>query len=62
MSLRVKDEAPDLRAETTQATIEFRECCGRPWAILLSHPKAKQKCRPGWKAPNRYVRIVAQPS
>jgi alkyl hydroperoxide reductase subunit AhpC len=39
MSLRINDEAPNFRAETTQGAIDFHEWIGDGWAILFSHPK-----------------------
>lgn len=39
MTLRINDEAPNFRAETTQGTIDFHEWIGDGWAILFSHPK-----------------------
>jgi alkyl hydroperoxide reductase subunit AhpC len=37
--LRINDEAPNFRAETTQGEIDFHEWIGDGWAILFSHPK-----------------------
>ncbi len=39
MSLRIGDEAPNFRAETTEGRIEFHQWIGDGWAILFSHPK-----------------------
>ncbi len=39
MSLRLNDEAPNFKAETTQGSIDFHEWLGKGWAILFSHPK-----------------------
>jgi alkyl hydroperoxide reductase subunit AhpC len=39
MTLRINDEAPDFRAETTVGTIDFHDWIGDGWAILFSHPK-----------------------
>ncbi len=39
MSLRINDEAPNFKAETTQGKIDFHQWIGDSWAVLFSHPK-----------------------
>jgi alkyl hydroperoxide reductase subunit AhpC len=39
MSLRINDEAPNFKAQTTQGEIDFHEWIGDGWAVLFSHPK-----------------------
>ena len=39
MLLRINDEAPNFKAETTQGPIDFHQWIGDGWAILFSHPK-----------------------
>src|SRR3972149_10856725 len=39
MALRINSAAPNLPAETTEGTINFREWIGDGWALFFSHPK-----------------------
>ncbi len=39
MSLRINDQAPNFRAQTTAGEIDFHDWIGDSWAILFSHPK-----------------------
>ena len=39
MSLRINDQAPNFRAQTTAGEIDFHKWIGDSWAILFSHPK-----------------------
>jgi alkyl hydroperoxide reductase subunit AhpC len=39
MALRLGDEAPNFRAQTTQGEIDFHQWLGTGWGILFSHPK-----------------------
>lgn len=39
MSLRINDNAPNFKANTTQGSIDFHDWIGDSWAILFSHPK-----------------------
>ncbi len=39
MALRIGDEAPNFRAQTTEGEIDFHQWIGDHWAILFSHPK-----------------------
>ncbi|HKX62236.1 MAG TPA: peroxiredoxin [Verrucomicrobiae bacterium] len=39
MALRLGDEAPNFRAQTTQGEIDFHQWLGNGWGILFSHPK-----------------------
>lgn len=38
MALRLGDDAPNFKAETTQGKIDFHEYLGDSWGILFSHP------------------------
>jgi alkyl hydroperoxide reductase subunit AhpC len=39
MPLRIGDEAPNFKAQTTQGPIDFHQWIGNQWVILFSHPK-----------------------
>jgi alkyl hydroperoxide reductase subunit AhpC len=39
MTLRLGDEAPNFRAETTQGDIDFHDYVGDGWCVPFSHPK-----------------------
>ncbi|HXV62456.1 MAG TPA: peroxiredoxin [Vicinamibacteria bacterium] len=39
MTLRINDEAPNFKAESTEGPIDFHQWIGNGWAILFSHPK-----------------------
>jgi len=39
MSVRIGDEAPNFKAETTEGPIDFHQWIGDGYAVLFSHPK-----------------------
>ena len=39
MSIRLGDEAPNFKADTTKGPLEFYQWKGNNWAVLFSHPK-----------------------
>lgn len=38
MSLRIGDDAPNFKAQTTQGEIDFHQWLGDSWGIIYSHP------------------------
>jgi thioredoxin-dependent peroxiredoxin len=38
MSLRLGDDAPNFKAQTTEGEIDFYEYLGNSWGVLFSHP------------------------
>ena len=39
MSIRIGDQAPNFKAQTTEGLIDFHQWIGDSWAVLFSHPK-----------------------
>jgi alkyl hydroperoxide reductase subunit AhpC len=39
MSIRIGDQAPNFKAQTTEGPIDFHQWIGNSWAVLFSHPK-----------------------
>ena len=39
MAIRLGDDAPNFKAETTEGPIDFHQWKGSGWAVLFSHPK-----------------------
>jgi thioredoxin-dependent peroxiredoxin len=39
MALRIGDEAPNFKVDTTQGPIDFHDWIGNSYAVLFSHPK-----------------------
>jgi alkyl hydroperoxide reductase subunit AhpC len=39
MSIRIGDEAPNFKAQTTEGPVDFHQWIGNSWAVLFSHPK-----------------------
>jgi alkyl hydroperoxide reductase subunit AhpC len=39
MSIRIGDQAPNFKANTTEGPLDFHEWIGSSWAVLFSHPK-----------------------
>ena len=39
MSIRIGDQAPNFKANTTEGPIDFHQWIGNAWAVLFSHPK-----------------------
>jgi len=39
MAIRLGDEAPNFKVQSTEGEIDFHEWMGKDWAVLFSHPK-----------------------
>jgi alkyl hydroperoxide reductase subunit AhpC len=39
MSIRIGDQAPNFKANTTEGPMDFHQWIGNSWAVLFSHPK-----------------------
>jgi thioredoxin-dependent peroxiredoxin len=39
MAIRLGDEAPDFKADSTEGEIQFHQWIGNDWCVLFSHPK-----------------------
>ena len=39
MSIRIGDQAPNFKANTTEGPVDFHPWIGNSWAVLFSHPK-----------------------
>ena len=39
MSIRIGDQAPNFKANTTEGPIDFHQWAEGSWAVLFSHPK-----------------------
>jgi len=39
MSIRIGDQAPNFKANTTAGPVDFHQWIGTSWAVLFSHPK-----------------------
>jgi alkyl hydroperoxide reductase subunit AhpC len=39
MAIRLGDDAPNFKAQTTEGEIDFHDWMGNDWAVLFSHPK-----------------------
>jgi alkyl hydroperoxide reductase subunit AhpC len=39
MSIRIGDQAPNFKAQTTDGPIDFHQWIGDSWTVLFSHPK-----------------------
>ena len=39
MSIRIGDQAPNFKANTTEGPVDFHQWLGNSWGVLFSHPK-----------------------
>ncbi|CAG8815141.1 20414_t:CDS:2 [Gigaspora margarita] len=61
MVLRLGDEAPNFKAQTTEGEIDFHEFIGNSWVVLFSHPadfKLGEVARRSKEFEERNVKVI----